>query len=78
MFYIRAGRFPSHARELGACLATPRPPDTRVMASPPMRKLRKTGAVDQDGNVVTNPAPAGCHGYTKAARLEPVEPSREG
>jgi hypothetical protein len=27
----------------------------RAMASSPMRKLRKTGAVDQDGNVVTIP-----------------------
>jgi hypothetical protein len=31
------------------------PPHTPVMASSPMRKLRKTGAVDQDDNVVTIP-----------------------
>jgi hypothetical protein len=30
-------------------------PHIRAMASSPMRKLRKTGAVDQDGNVVTSP-----------------------
>jgi len=32
-----------------------RPPRSRPMASSPMRRLRKTGAVDQDGNVVTIP-----------------------
>src|SRR5262249_4723115 len=31
------------------------PPHTPVMATSRMRKLRKTGAVDQDGNVVTIP-----------------------
>jgi len=30
-------------------------PHTRAMASSPMHKLSKTGAVDQDGNVVTIP-----------------------
>ena len=46
---------PSHARERRACHGVGRPPHTLVMASSPMRKLRKTGAVDQDGNVVTIP-----------------------
>jgi hypothetical protein len=35
------------ARRL-ACLSCGRPPHTRPMASSPMRKLRKTGAVDPD------------------------------
>jgi hypothetical protein len=43
-----------------------RPPHSRPMASSPMRRLRKTGAVDQDGNVVTGPTsrPAGTDGVT--------------
>jgi hypothetical protein len=49
-------RFPlTGARGRRACLCTRRQPHTRVMASFPMRKLRKTGAVDADGNVVTIP-----------------------
>src|SRR5262249_3240107 len=45
----------SHARAGQACLSYGRPPHTPVMASSRMRRLRKTGAVDQDGNVVIIP-----------------------
>jgi hypothetical protein len=50
------GRKPplTRARRL-ACLSCRRPPHTRPTASSPMRKLRKTAAVDRDGNVVTIP-----------------------
>src|SRR5215472_5507175 len=43
------------ARARHACLSYGRPPHSRPMASSPMRRLRKTGAVDQDGKVVTIP-----------------------
>ena len=36
-------------------LAAWSPPHIRAMASSPMRKLRRTGAVDTDGNVLTIP-----------------------
>ena len=38
-----------------ACREDWRRPHTSIMASSPMRKLRKTGAVDQDGSLVTIP-----------------------
>jgi len=70
---------PNDSRARGqACLSFGRPPHTPVMASSRMRKLRKTGAVDQDGNVVIIPAPASCRRLQQAARLEPVEPGGEG
>jgi signal transduction histidine kinase len=44
-----------HTRARSLLLAACSPPHIRAMASSPMRKLRKTGAVDQDGNVVIIP-----------------------
>ena len=62
-----------------ACPSAERQPHTRVMASSPMRKLRKTGAVDADGNVVTIPrlpSVAGAHkppGWNRWSAAEKVE-----
>ena len=48
-----------HTRARGAALVSPtcacHQRYTRTMASSPMRKLRKTGALDQEGNLITIP-----------------------
>jgi hypothetical protein len=76
----RGGRkAPPHTRAQRACLCTGRPPHTRPMASSPIRKLRKTGAVDPDGNVVTIPrlpSVTGAHkppGWNRWSAAEKVE-----
>src|SRR5262249_40370052 len=67
------------ARARHACLSCGRLPHTPVMASSPMRKLRKTGAVDPDGNLVTIPRlpsvtgahkPPGWNRWTAAEKVE--------
>ena len=69
----------THRRASHACLGFDRPPHTAVMASSPMRKLRKTGAVDQDGNIVTIPrlpSVAGCNkppGWNRWSAAEKAE-----
>ena len=45
----------SHARARSGLWCARHPPHTLGMASSPMRRLRKTAAVDQDGSVVTIP-----------------------
>jgi hypothetical protein len=74
------GKATPHTRAGGrACPSAERQPHTRVMASSPMRKLRKTGAVDPDGNVVTIPrlpSVTGTHkrpGWNRWSAAEKVE-----
>jgi hypothetical protein len=64
---IRRRRKVRHLTRAGArrraCPSAETQPHTPVMAGSPIRKLRKTGAVDTDGNV-NHPAPTVCHGRT--------------
>ena len=70
---------PIHRRARSLLLAAWSPPHIRAMASSSMRKLRKTGAVDQDGNVVTIPrlpSLTGAHkppGWNRWSAAEKVE-----
>jgi hypothetical protein len=58
----RGRGFLSHTRaRMRACLSTGRPPLTQTMAGSPMRKLRKTGALDQVVVIPRLPPVAGGH-----------------
>jgi hypothetical protein len=69
----------SHARKKARLPERRAPATYPVMASSPMRKLRKTGVVDQDGNVVTIPrlpSVTGTHkppGWNRWSAAEKVE-----
>ena len=62
-----------------SCYGVGRRPHTPVMASSPMRKLRKTGAVGQDGKLITIPRlpsvtgtnkPTGWNRWSAAEKVE--------
>ena len=67
----------SQARAGHACFGGGRPPHTPVMASSRMRELRKTGAVDQHGIIVTIPRLSSVAGSNKPAGWKRWSPAKK-
>ena len=67
----------SQARASHACPVYGHPPHTPAMASSPIRKLRKTRAVDQDGNVVIIPRLPSISGSNKPPSWKRWSPAQK-
>jgi hypothetical protein len=65
----------THPRAKGAPAGHRPPAHSPAMASSPARRLRKTGAVDQDGNLVTVPRLPTVSGANKLPRWDQWSPA---